>query len=101
MPLPPAPVPTGGKPLLLSVTPVKVERFGVSTCDTCCEKSVFFPPPHMTYRVRYSIWQVDAATPHEAKKKVCETMKSSPETFITVEALHNNKPFWWRILTGK
>jgi hypothetical protein len=55
----------------------------------------------MTYRVRYSIWQVDAATPHEAKKKVCETMKSSPETFITVEALHNNKPFWWRILTGK
>ena len=55
----------------------------------------------MQYRIRYSIWKINADSPEAAMKLVCSLMKSSPEAYITVEKDVNNSSFIKRLWTGK
>ena len=54
-----------------------------------------------TYRVRYSLWRVNANSAEEANKKLCDLLRSSPETYVSVEEDVSNVPFLKRLWTGK
>jgi hypothetical protein len=53
------------------------------------------------YRIRYSIYIIEAADAATAKKKVCDMLKNSPEDLLRVEENSSGMPFWKRLLTGK
>lgn len=55
----------------------------------------------MQYRIKYSIWQMEAESPAEAKKKVVELLKSSAENLVTAEVMQPKHGIMHRLLTGK
>lgn len=58
----------------------------------------------MNYRIRYSLYRIDAHSSDDAKKQVCELMKKMPEKFISVEdasVFDPRRPLWKRFLSGK
>ena len=55
----------------------------------------------MKYRVRYSVWIIEASSPAEAKKKVCGMLKKDLEALVSIEPFANTRPIWLRLLTGK
>jgi hypothetical protein len=63
--------------------------------------SSFFLPKFMQYRIKYAIWNMDAESPAEAKKKVLELMKSSAENLITVEIMQPKHGVLYRLLWGR
>jgi len=62
-----------------------------------------FPSPAMQYRVKYTIWRIEARSAAEAKRKVIELLRSSPEYFISVEVDNglNRRPLWKLFLLGR
>jgi hypothetical protein len=57
-----------------------------------------------TYRVRYSLYRIEAPSSFDAKKQVCDLMKKMPEKFISVEdasVFDPRRPLWMRFLSGK
>ena len=55
-----------------------------------------------TYRIRYGLWQINAASASEAKLQVCTLYRRDPERFITIEETRysSRRPLWKRLLTG-
>ena len=58
-------------------------------------------PIFMLYRVRCLVWQMEAESPVEAKKKVVELMKSQAEHLISVEVQQPKHGLWYSFITGR
>lgn len=61
-----------------------------------------------TFRVRYSLWRINANSAAEANTKICQLLRTSPETYVFVEEESNkdekesNKDsFLKRLWTGR
>lgn len=54
-----------------------------------------------SYRVKYSLWRIDANSPEEAKKEICHILRTMPEKFLSVEESIEKRPLWRLLLTGK
>jgi hypothetical protein len=55
----------------------------------------------MQYRIKYSLWRVEASSREEAKNKIVSILKASAENWVTVEEDTNKHSVFYRILTGK
>ncbi len=61
----------------------------------------FLPHPAMTmYRIRYSIYRINASDANEAKRKVVELMQKRPQDWISVEQDRPRRGFWKTMLLG-
>lgn len=54
----------------------------------------------MQYQVRFHLWKIDAASPEEGKKKICDLLRQYPEWFIAVEPFKKRQPLWKQLLWG-
>jgi hypothetical protein len=55
------------------------------------------------YRIKYSLWRIEAESASEAKKKLCDLLRKNPEDFVFVEnasIYDERKPVWKRLLFG-
>jgi len=64
-------------------------------------EGIHFLPLHpMKFRVRLTIWQIDAADKIEAKKNVCDMLKSMPQNFVIIEEVLPRRGFLSSLLFG-
>lgn len=72
---------------LLLDSSVRSDPFGVSPLGR------HIPQTPMQYRVKYSLYRIEAASASEAKKKVLDIMKKQGDLFISVEdaSIYNEK----------
>lgn len=54
----------------------------------------------MQYQVRCLIWKIEGDSADQAKKKVCELLSQSPESFISVAPFAGRRPLWKQFLWG-
>jgi len=52
------------------------------------------------YRIRYSIYRINASDANEAKRKVVELMQKRPQDWISVEQDRPRRGFWKTMLLG-
>jgi hypothetical protein len=84
---------------------VKVVRFALLTVSTLTslvygKRSTSFPTTAMEYRVRYSIYRINASDAHEAKQKVIELIQRRPQDWISVEPAPPRRGFWKTLFLG-
>lgn len=53
------------------------------------------------YRIRYSLYRVDASDAHDAKRKIVQVMKARAEDWISVEPERPKRGFWKTLLFGR
>jgi hypothetical protein len=56
-----------------------------------------------TFRVRYSVWNIEGSSAEDAKKNIVDLMKKSADKLITVEdaSIYNSRrSLWKRLLFG-
>jgi hypothetical protein len=59
-----------------------------------------FPPTTMRYRIRYSLYSIEADNPLTAKLKAVKLLRESTEQLIYVEKYEDRKPLWRLFLGG-
>ena len=57
----------------------------------------------MRYRIRFCLWQIEAGSAAEARKKALDLMVSKPDALITVEPASSvsGKSIWRLLLLGR
>jgi hypothetical protein len=55
----------------------------------------------MSYRVRCSLYRIEASSLEEAKKKALDIIGKNLEEFISVEVALEKRPLWRMLLTGR
>lgn len=54
----------------------------------------------MQYRIKYTIWRIEAENSAEAKKAIVEMLRRDTEKFVSVEPAHDKRPMWKMFLFG-
>ena len=55
----------------------------------------------MQYRIRYSVYRVEASNLDEAKKKAISILRNNLEELVTIEKDDRKPPFWRLLLLGR